>query len=59
MTNLHQASLPSVRKKFYEIKQKENESVLHYTSRVDIILLATISKLGEKGTTSAWIWTTS
>jgi hypothetical protein len=36
MTDLHQASLPSVRKQFYEIEQKENESVIHYISRVDI-----------------------
>jgi hypothetical protein len=28
MTNLHQASLPTVRKEFYSILQKDNESIL-------------------------------
>ena len=55
MTNLHQASLPNVRKQFYEVRQKENESILKYTSRVDMIV-ATLAKLGEKVTTSAWIY---
>ncbi len=55
MTNLHQASLPTVRAEFYAITQKENEKVLQYTSRVDITV-ATLAKLGEKISTGAWIY---
>ena len=55
MTNLHQASLPSVRADFYAIAQKENETILQYTSRVDITV-ATLAKLGEKISTGAWIY---
>ena len=55
MTNLHQASLPTVRAEFYAITQKENETVLQYTSRVDITV-ATLAKLGEKISTGAWIY---
>ncbi len=47
MTNLHQACLPSVRADFCAIAQKENETILQYTSRVDITV-ATLAKLGEK-----------
>jgi hypothetical protein len=54
MTNLHQASLPTVRVEFYAITQREKESILAYTSRVDIIV-ATLAKLGEKVSTGAWI----
>jgi hypothetical protein len=38
MTNLHQASLPTVRAEFYSIVQKEKETILAYSSRVDIIV---------------------
>ena len=55
MTNLHQASLPSVRADFYAIAQKDNETILQYTSRVDITV-ATLAKLGEKISTGAWIY---
>ncbi len=56
MTNLHQASLPTVRIEFYAIIQKENESILAYASRVDIIV-ATLTKLRERVrvSTGAWI----
>jgi hypothetical protein len=54
MANLHQASLPAVMVEFYAITQGEKESVLAYTSRVDIIV-ATLAKLGEKVFTRAWI----
>jgi hypothetical protein len=47
MTNLHQASLPTIRAEFYAITQKEGESILKYTSRVDVIV-ATMAKLGER-----------
>jgi hypothetical protein len=55
MTNLHQASLPTVRAEFYTITQQEKETILAYTSRVDIIV-ATLAKLGEKVSTGAWIY---
>ncbi len=55
MTNLHQASLPTVRVEFYAIIQGEKETVLAYTSRVDIIV-ATLAKLGERVSTGAWIY---
>jgi hypothetical protein len=55
MTNLHQASLPTVRAEFYSIIQKENETVLNYSSRVDIIV-STMAKLGERVSTGAWIY---
>jgi hypothetical protein len=55
MTNLHQASLPTVRAEFYAIAQLENESILKYTSRVDVIV-ATMAKLGERVSTGAWIY---
>jgi hypothetical protein len=55
MTNLHQASLPTVRAEFYSIVQKENESILKYSSRVDIIV-STMAKLGERVSTGAWIY---
>jgi len=55
MTNLHQASLPTVRAEFYAITQRENESILKYTSRVDVIV-ATMAKLGEKISTGTWIY---
>ncbi len=35
MTNLHQASLQTVRAEFYSIAQKDNETILAYSSRVD------------------------
>jgi hypothetical protein len=54
MTNLHQASLPTVRVEFYAISQGDTETILAYTSRVDIIV-ATLAKLGEKVSTGAWI----
>jgi hypothetical protein len=38
MTTHHSANLPSTRKQFYEIAQKDTESVLQCTSRVDIIV---------------------
>ena len=55
MTNLHQASLPTVRAEFYAITHKEGESILKYTSRVDVIV-ATMAKLGERISTGAWIY---
>jgi len=55
MTNLHQASLPTVRTAFYSITQKDNETVLVYSSRVDIIV-STMAKLGERVSTGAWIY---
>ncbi len=54
MTNLHQASLPTVRVDFYAITQGETESILAYTSRVDVIV-ATLAKLGERVSNGAWI----
>ena len=54
MTNLHQASLPAVMVDFYAITQGEKETVLTYTSRVDIIV-ATLAKLGERISNRAWI----
>ena len=55
MTNLHQASLPTVRAEFYSISQKEHETILAYTSRVDIVV-STMAKLGERISTGAWIY---
>jgi hypothetical protein len=55
MTNLHQASLPTVRTEFYSISQRENESILQYTARVDMIV-ATVAKLGERVSPGAWIY---
>ena len=55
MTNLHQASLPTVRAEFYSIRQKENESILKYSSRVDTIV-STMAKLGERISPGAWIY---
>jgi hypothetical protein len=55
MTTLHKASLPAVRVDFHSIQQKPNETILAYTSRVDIIV-STMSKLGEKVSTGAWIY---
>jgi len=56
MTNLHQASLPTMRAAFHAITQKEHETILAYTSRVDVIV-ATLAKLGEKVSTGLWIFT--
>ncbi len=55
MTTLHSANLPSMRKQFYDISQKDMESVLAYTSRVDVIV-ATMAKLGEQVSPGAWIY---
>jgi hypothetical protein len=55
MTNLHQASLPTVRAEFFSIAQKEKESVLAYSSRVDIVV-STMAKLGERTSTGQWIY---
>jgi hypothetical protein len=55
MATLHQASLPTVRVEFYAITQNPTESILAYTSRVDIIV-STLAKLGEKVSTGAWIY---
>jgi hypothetical protein len=55
MTNLHTANLPSMRKQFYDIAQKDTETVLQYTARVDIIV-ATMAKLGEQVSPGAWIY---
>jgi hypothetical protein len=55
MTNLHQASLPSTRKLFHEITQKDPETILNYISRVDIIVAA-MAKLGEKVSQGTWIY---
>ena len=54
MTSLHTSNLPSLRKQFYDITQNETETVLAYTSRVDIIV-ATMAKLGERLSSGAWI----
>jgi hypothetical protein len=55
MTTLHMANLPTTRKEFYAIQQKDKESALQYTSRVDIIV-ATMGKLGEPVSNGAWIY---
>ena len=55
MTNLHQASLPTVRAEFYSISQKDKETILAYSSRVDIVV-STMAKLGERVSTGAWIY---
>ncbi len=55
MTNFHQSSLPTVRVEFYAISQNPTETILTYTSRVDIIV-STLAKLGEKVSTGAWIY---
>jgi len=55
MTNLHQASLPTVRAEFYSILQKDNESILKYSARVDTIV-STMAKLGERVSSGAWIY---
>jgi hypothetical protein len=55
MTTLHTANLPSTRKQFYSITQTDTESVLQYTSRVDIIV-ATMATLGEPVSSGAWIY---
>ncbi len=55
MTTLHTANLPSMSKQFYDISQKDMESVLAYTSRVDVIV-ATMAKLGEQVSPGAWIY---
>jgi len=55
MTNLHQASLPTVRAEFYSIVQKDKETILAYSSRVDVIV-STMAKLGERVSTGAWIY---
>ena len=55
MATLHQASLPTVRVEFYAITQSPTETILTYTSRVDIIV-STLAKLGEKVSTGAWIY---
>ncbi len=55
MTNLHKASLPTIRAEFYNIKQLDNESFLQYTSRVDIIV-STLAKLGEQVSPGAWVY---
>jgi hypothetical protein len=54
ITALHTANLPSVRKQFYDVAQKDTESALQYTARVDIIV-ATMAKLGEQISPGAWI----
>jgi hypothetical protein len=55
MTTLHTANLPGMRKQFYDISQPATETVLEYTSRVDIIV-ATMAKLGEQVSSGAWIY---
>ena len=55
MTTLHTANLPGVRKQFYDISQTTTETVLEYSSRVDIIV-ATMAKLGEQVSPGAWIY---
>ncbi len=47
--------MPTVRAEFYAITQKEGESILKYTSRVDVIV-ATMAKLGERISPGAWIY---
>ena len=47
--------MPTVRAEFYAITQKEDESILKYPSRVDVIV-ATMAKLGEQVSTGAWIY---
>jgi hypothetical protein len=54
ITALHTANLPSVRKQFYGVTQKDTETALQYTARVDI-LVATMAKLGEQVPPGAWI----
>ncbi len=55
MTIHHTANLPSMRKQFHDITQTDAETVLKYTSRVDIIV-ATMAKLGEQVPPGAWIY---
>jgi hypothetical protein len=55
MTTLHTANLPGMRKQFYDISQSATETVLEYTSRVDIIV-ANMAKLGEQVSPGAWIY---
>ncbi len=55
MTNLHQASLPTVRAELFSTAQKDKESVLAYSSRVDIVV-STMAKLGERISTGQWIY---
>ncbi len=55
MTTHHTANLPSMRKQFHDIQQLEAESVLAYTSRVDIVV-ANMAKLGEHVSPGAWIY---
>jgi hypothetical protein len=55
MTTLHTANLPGVRKQFYDFSQTATETVLEYSSRVDIIV-ATMAKLGEQVSPGAWIY---
>jgi len=55
MTIHHTANLPSMRKQFHDITQTDTETVLEYTSRVDIIV-ATMAKLGEQVSPGAWIY---
>ena len=55
MTIHHTANLPSMRKQFHDITQTDSETVLEYTSRVDIIV-ATMAKLGEQVSPGAWIY---
>ena len=44
-----------MRKQFHDITQTDTETVLEYTSRVDIIV-ATMAKLGEQVSPGAWIY---
>ncbi len=55
MTSLHTANLPSMRQQFHDIAQRDKETVLQYTARVDIIV-ATMAKLGEQVSPGAWIY---
>jgi hypothetical protein len=55
MTIHHTANLPTIRKQFHDVNQTDTETVLDYTSRVDIIV-ATMAKLGEQVSPGAWIY---
>jgi hypothetical protein len=55
MTTHHTANLPGLRKQFHDVSQTDTETVLEYTSRVDIIV-ATMAKLGEQVSPGAWIY---
>ena len=51
-------NMTTVRTEFYSISQRDNKPILKYTARVDLIV-ATMAKLGERVSSSAWIYALS